>query len=290
MAIENSVVVAQSKGGVGKTSVAANLAGVWAKQGRRVLYVMLDPQGDCALDFGYERPTGTDLLSSLIASSAPPVLREVRKGLDVIPAGPALARWPHSMFSSNDPAGDMARVLTDLVSSAGQYDTVIIDTPPGDGAIAQASMRASQHVISPIRTDDSSLLATADLAQRFAAARQHNQELRFSGVVLFAVKVGARRILRASREEAEGMLEGVAPVYETFIRHADSAAAYGRRHGLLAYEIADVARDAMGERFARLRAGQATETMPTNADGLADDYENLAAAVTFQMTKKAVSA
>ena len=42
--IPNSVVVAAGKGGVGKTTLATHLAGVWAAEGRRPLLVALDPQ------------------------------------------------------------------------------------------------------------------------------------------------------------------------------------------------------------------------------------------------------
>ena len=60
-AIDRVVSLANGKGGVGKTTTAANVGGYVALAGSRVLLIDLDPQGDLARDLGYERhaPTGS---------------------------------------------------------------------------------------------------------------------------------------------------------------------------------------------------------------------------------------
>ena len=65
MAFDNTVVVAQGKGGVGKTSLAANLAGLAAAEGQlRVLLVDLDQQANLRRDLGTDKNTGDALLSA----------------------------------------------------------------------------------------------------------------------------------------------------------------------------------------------------------------------------------
>ena len=55
------VAVANAKGGVGKTSVTAGLAGLAAQSGRRVLTIDADPQGNLSLDLGYPISDGQGL-------------------------------------------------------------------------------------------------------------------------------------------------------------------------------------------------------------------------------------
>lgn len=89
MGLARVVVVAQGKGGVGKTSLTANVAGLAALAGHRVLAVDLDQQGNLARDLGYEPGDGERLLQAVVAGQPVPVVPNVRPGLDVVPGGPA---------------------------------------------------------------------------------------------------------------------------------------------------------------------------------------------------------
>lgn len=71
MAISNSLAVTQGKGGVGKTTVVANLAGLFAAAGYRVLVGEFDPQGNLSRDFGYEKQSGEELLMALMSGGRP---------------------------------------------------------------------------------------------------------------------------------------------------------------------------------------------------------------------------
>ncbi len=90
MALARVVVVAQGKGGVGKTSLTANVAGLAAASGHRVLAVDLDQQGNLARDLGYEPGDGERLLQAFVAGQPVPVVKGIRPGLDVVPGGPAI--------------------------------------------------------------------------------------------------------------------------------------------------------------------------------------------------------
>lgn len=276
MALSRCVVIAQAKGGVGKTTIATNLAGEWAAKGQRVLLCDFDPQGNVALDLGFAIDDGKALLTALITGTDAPVLRAVRPNLDVIPSGPTLARYAAMMAGETNPVQAMGEQLERLILSAGTYDVVIIDTPPGDVVSGAAAMSIASHVLAPAKADDASLLGTVQLAERFAAVRTLNPTLRFAGVVLFGIGANATRIERGIREQLEATLAGATRILMTRIRVADAAAVYSRRHGRLAAELVEVAEAAEATRFEAIREGRTTETVPTNAAGLASDYAALA--------------
>ena len=84
------VAIANGKGGVGKTTLTAGLAGQAASAGLRVLVVDTDPQGNLGRDLGYGAQDGGSLGLAITHGLPVEVIRGVRKGLDVIPGGPAL--------------------------------------------------------------------------------------------------------------------------------------------------------------------------------------------------------
>ena len=85
--------VCSSKGGVGKTSTAADLATVLATRGR-TLAVDADPQDSVGRAFGVVAKSRDDSLAALLdgsgAQARPVVRRDVAPGLDLLPADPAL--------------------------------------------------------------------------------------------------------------------------------------------------------------------------------------------------------
>lgn len=278
MAIARTVVVAQGKGGVGKTSVTANVGGLAAAGGLRTCVVDLDPQGNIARDVGLAPDSGDALLSALISGSALPVTRDVRPNLDVVLGGPAVADVAGLMLSRAARGGaSMATSLeASLAAIAGDYDLVLIDTP-GEKILVEAALGVASAVVIPTRADDASLDGLERVAERFTVAREVNPDLRLAGVLLFAVGVRSRRLEEGVRATIAGMLGGSAPIFQTRVRHLESAAVDARRAGLLAHELEGAAAQDKRARLAALHAG-ATPTaglLVRSADGLASDYEAL---------------
>ncbi|MEI6623991.1 MAG: DUF6350 family protein, partial [Actinomycetes bacterium] len=88
MAISNTTIaVMNGKGGVGKTSVVANLSALFAASGQRVLAVDLDPQGNLAEDLGHSDDDGKELAAAISTRRAPRPVKGVRENLDVLPGG-----------------------------------------------------------------------------------------------------------------------------------------------------------------------------------------------------------
>jgi cellulose biosynthesis protein BcsQ len=279
MSLPRVVVVAQGKGGVGKTSLTANVAGLAAHAGHRVLAIDLDPQGNLARDLGYPPGGGDDLLGALIAGGAAPVTSGVRPRLDVIVGGPAVGDLLGIAFAR---AGRGGRDLADLLESSlapvvGDYDLILVDTPPGDRLLVEAAMATASYVLVPTRPDEASLDGLERVAERFAEARKRNEDLQLLGVCLFAVGSRAQRMTDETRATVQDVLGDAAPVFDTQIRHLESAAVDARRRGLLIHELENAAADDRRARFAALASGKTHRGLLTrDAAGLASDYASLA--------------
>src|SRR5690606_31484991 len=89
LVLDNTVAVVNSKGGVGKTSIVANVAATAALGGWRTLAIDLDPQGNLARDLGYRDRSddGCGLLEAVMTASPVRPLTGVRPGLDVVAGG-----------------------------------------------------------------------------------------------------------------------------------------------------------------------------------------------------------
>src|SRR5512135_2739961 len=97
--VDAAIAVMNGKGGTLKTSITANVGGLAAAGGYRVLLTDLDPQGNLARDLGYgpRSDGGTGLLMAMYHGSEPPRL-QVRENLDVVPGGARLSDWAGISF------------------------------------------------------------------------------------------------------------------------------------------------------------------------------------------------
>jgi chromosome partitioning protein len=278
------VAIANAKGGVGKTSVTAGLAGLAARSGRRVLTVDADPQGNLSHDLGYPVNEGQSLALAIQSGYPLVPLRTVRPNLDCVPGGSALFDIPATYVARMARGQTMTglRAALDQVTpahSGADYDLILVDTPPGEPVLQELVFHASDYLIIPTRSDEASLDGLVTVAHRFSAALQHNPALRLLGVLLFGARHGSTRLRDQVRASLEDSLEGVAPVFRTAIRYHESAAVDMRRHGLLPYELEQRHASEKTARLARLRGGLRGSTdslLSRDAAGLSADYAALA--------------
>jgi cellulose biosynthesis protein BcsQ len=279
------VAVANAKGGVGKTSVTAGLAGLAARSGRRVLTVDADPQGNLSRDLGYPTSDGQGLAMAIQNGYPLAPVRGVRPNLDCVPGGSALFDIPATYIARMARGQTMTGLRGALEQVAPEqpdadYDLILVDTPPGEPVLQELVFRASDFLIIPTRTDEASLDGLVTVAHRFAATLQNNPSLRLLGVLIFGARHGSLRLRDGVRASLEESLEGVAPVFRTTIRYHESAAVDMRRHGLLPYELEHRHGTEKNARLARLREGIRGGTinglLSRDATGLAADYAALA--------------
>lgn len=126
-------VVANQKGGVGKTTTAVNVGVLLARQGQRVLIVDADPQFALTRQLGLEeRSLGVNLVDVLAgrATAADAIVADVH-GVDVVAGARELAGVEMSLV------GELGRerFLRDALEPVlANYDQIVIDTPPNLGA------------------------------------------------------------------------------------------------------------------------------------------------------------
>ena len=155
----NAVSVALQKGGVGKTTIAINLAERLAARGHEVLLVDLDQQGNATEGVGladaYEAETH---LGHLLDDDDPTTLADVVRPagpFDLVPANADLDEVENTIRSNTFGA---LWIRNEVVEPAvdGGYDYVVVDSPPDMGPLSDASLIATQNVVVPMRMSEQS--------------------------------------------------------------------------------------------------------------------------------------
>src|SRR5215210_6575595 len=179
------IAIANQKGGVGKTTTAINLAAAFARRGKKVLLLDLDPQANSSitfLDLLTVELSAYDLLMDGEGSADPLIYRTPVKGLDMIPARINLAKLESKLVGDFDAPFRLKDRLEPLRS---RYNCIVIDTPPTLGLITVNALVASTHVLIPIQSSYFALEGTDDLLETIEKVRARpNPNLQVLGVVV----------------------------------------------------------------------------------------------------------
>lgn len=165
-----TIAIYSLKGGVGKTTLAVNLA--WASatlSARRTLLWDLDPQAAATFLLA-RKPSKGDALA-LFSKDVPPgkLIRATgTPSLDLIPADPSL-RELDLLFHQLDRKKRLAKLLDTL---AGDYDRILLDCPPGLTATNKQAMRAADLIVVPVVPSPLSHRAFGELIAYLGTARR----------------------------------------------------------------------------------------------------------------------
>ena len=180
-----AIVVANQKGGVGKTTTAVTLGHGLALRSKRVLLVDADPQGQVATFLGVRQESG---LFELLVSNRPlaEVIRQadangnVRPGLRLIPGDKRTATAQVVMAAEGFHLSSLAGVLD---GAEADYDYIIFDTSPSVGLLQEAALYASNWLLIPSAVDYASTEGLTAVLSTLTDLRKRGGGCRLLGIV-----------------------------------------------------------------------------------------------------------
>lgn len=177
--------IINQKGGVGKSTTAINLAAALGEQGKQVLLIDLDPQGNTSSGLGIEKSQVKycvyDVLLNGI-SVEETIVPDICEGVDVIPATINLAGAEVELVS------EMARenrLKSAIGGLRGRYDFIFIDCPPSLGLLTVNALVAADKLLIPIQCEFYALEGVTKLLDSMKRVKNAlNPSLDIYGVLL----------------------------------------------------------------------------------------------------------
>lgn len=168
-----NIVVANQKGGVGKTTTAVSIAHSLALRERRILLVDFDPQGQCATSLAVNPEPGA--FNALVNSQTDirQWIRDTgRTGLELIPGDRSTATAQIVINAENRPIDAIRQIFRELSK---EYDYIIFDTAPSVGGIQERAIYAADLALIPTATEFLSMDGLAQMVELLNTLREKTQ-------------------------------------------------------------------------------------------------------------------
>ncbi|MGN0063680.1 MAG: ParA family protein [Nocardioides sp.] len=207
-------VVANQKGGVGKTTSTVNVAAGLAQLGQRVLVIDLDPQGNASTALNVDHHRGVPSTYDMLVEGVP--LAEVSTpcpdvpGLDVVPATIDLAGAEIELVSVVARESRLTKALAAHPLIGGseigpdRYDYVFVDCPPSLGLLTLNALVAGREMFIPIQAEYYALEGLGQLLETVEMVRQHLNPTLVVSTILLTMYDARTRLAAGVAEEVRG--------------------------------------------------------------------------------------
>lgn len=179
------IAVANQKGGVGKTTTTVNLAACLAKQGKKVLLVDIDPQGNSTSGLGVDKRRCEKTVYDCLINEekmANVAMETQYENLSLCPSNLDLSGAEIELISV---MGRENRLKESLASVEDLYDYILIDSPPSLGLITINTLTAADSVIIPIQCEFYALEGVSQLVETIKRIKKAlNPSLYIQGIVM----------------------------------------------------------------------------------------------------------
>ena len=212
--------IINQKGGVGKTTTVINLASALSQQGKKILVIDLDPQGNATTGLGLSNTEQSDQTIYGILNGTMTISDVIKKtkfeNLDLISSNVDLSGLEIETAGDSDRAFILkSKLNTYLNDSRALYDYILIDCPPSLSLLTVMALVSSNSLLVPLQTEFFALEGLTQLMKTIERIKVNlNPDLTIQGILLTMYD---RRNKLSSQVESEARNYFKDKVYRTVI-------------------------------------------------------------------------
>lgn len=192
--------VSTNKGGTLKTTTSVNLASVYSLNGKKVLIVDADNQGNVALSFGKNPDDFKNTLYDVLVDNLDPkeAIQNVYQNIDILPSNDDMAFFEFDVLQDRKKFDKPFHLLKNALDKVkDQYDIILIDSPPNIGINTGNVLTAAHQVLIPFQPETYSMRSLVKILKAINDFKKaHNPELEVLGVV--GTLVDGRSVLHSA--------------------------------------------------------------------------------------------